>query len=41
MVMKHLMDTAFSKVVYDGTLAENGSNRVGEAIRVDGRWKTL
>lgn len=36
MVMKHLMDTAFSKVVYDGTLVENWSNRVGEAIRVDG-----
>ena len=36
MVMKHLMDTAFSKVVYDGTLVESWSNRVGEAIRVDG-----
>ena len=36
MVMKHMMDTAFSKVVYDGTLLEDWSNRVGEAIKVDG-----
>lgn len=36
MVMKHMMDTAFSKVVYDGTLLDEWSNRVGEAIRVDG-----
>lgn len=36
MVMKHMMDTAFSKVIYDGTLIDEWSNRVGEAIRVDG-----
>ncbi len=36
MVMKHMMDTAFSKVVYDGTILEDWSNRVGEAIKVDG-----
>lgn len=36
MVMKHMMDTAFSKVVYDGTLLDDWSNRVGEAIKVDG-----
>ena len=36
MAMKHMMDTAFSKVVYDGTLLDEWSNRVGEAIRVDG-----
>ncbi len=36
MVMKHMMDTAFSKVVYDGTLVGEWSNRVGEAIKVDG-----
>lgn len=36
MVMKHMMDTAFSKVVYDGTVLEDWSNRVGEAIKVDG-----
>lgn len=36
MVMKHMMDTAFSKVIYDGTLIDEWSNKVGEAIRVDG-----
>lgn len=36
MVMKHMMDTAFSKVIYDGTLIDECSNKVGEAIRVDG-----
>lgn len=36
MVMKHMMDTAFSKVVYDGTLVDEWSNKVGEAIKVDG-----
>ena len=36
MVMKHMMDTAFSKVVYDGTILDDWSNRVGEAIKVDG-----
>ena len=36
MVMKHMMDTAFSKVLYDGTMLEDWSNRVGEAIKVDG-----
>ncbi len=36
MVMKHLMDTAFSKVVYDSTLLDGWSDRVGEAIAVNG-----
>ncbi len=36
MAMKHMMDTAFSKVVYDGTILDEWSNRVGEAIKVDG-----
>ncbi|MBR5859555.1 MAG: hypothetical protein IKZ05_06485 [Clostridia bacterium] len=36
MVMKHLMDTAFSKVVYDSTLLDSWSDRVGEAIAVNG-----
>lgn len=36
MVMKHMMDTAFSKVVYDSTLLDSWSDRVGEAIAVNG-----
>ncbi|MBQ4316726.1 MAG: hypothetical protein IJC20_00615, partial [Clostridia bacterium] len=36
MVMKHMMDTAFSKVVYDATLLDSWSDRVGEAIAVNG-----
>lgn len=36
MVMKHMMDTAFSKVVYDATLLDGWSDRVGEAIAVNG-----
>ena len=36
MVMKHMMDTAFSKVVYDSTIIDEWSNRVGEAIAVNG-----
>ncbi len=36
MVMKHMMDTAFSKVVYDSTVIEDWSNKVGEAIAVNG-----
>ena len=36
MVMKHMMDTAFSKVVYDATLLDTWSDRVGEAIAVNG-----
>ncbi len=36
MVMKHMMDTAFSKVVYDSTLLDGWSDRVGEAIAVNG-----
>ncbi len=36
MVMKHMMDTAFSKVVYDSTVVDGWSNRVGEAIAVNG-----
>ncbi len=34
MVMKHMTDTAFSKVVYDKTLIPEWSNEVGEAIGV-------
>ena len=36
MAMKHMMDTAFSKVVYDSTIVEEWSNKVGEAIAVNG-----
>ncbi|PKM62392.1 MAG: hypothetical protein CVU97_05615 [Firmicutes bacterium HGW-Firmicutes-21] len=36
MVMKHMMDTAFSKVIYDSTIIEEWSNRVGEAVAVNG-----
>ncbi len=36
MVMKHMMDTAFSKVVYDSTVLDGWSDRVGEAIGVNG-----
>ncbi len=36
MVMKHMMDTAFSKVVYDSTVLDGWSDRVGEAIAVNG-----
>jgi hypothetical protein len=36
MAMKHMMDTAFSKVVYDSTLLDGWSDRVGEAIAVNG-----
>lgn len=36
MVMKHMMDTAFSKVVYDNTVIDEWSNRVGEAVAVNG-----
>ncbi len=36
MVMKHMMDTAFSKVVYDSNVIDEWSNRVGEAIAVNG-----
>lgn len=36
MVMKHMMDTAFSKVVYDATIIEEWSNKVGEAVAVNG-----
>ncbi|MBQ5837031.1 MAG: hypothetical protein IIW39_00020 [Clostridia bacterium] len=36
MAMKHMMDTAFSKVVYDSTLLDSWSDRVGEAIAVNG-----
>ena len=34
MVMKHMTDTAFSKIVYDKTLIPEWSNEVGEAIGV-------
>lgn len=36
MAMKHMMDTAFSKVVYDSTVVDEWSNKVGEAIAVNG-----
>lgn len=36
MAMKHMMDTAFSKVVYDSTVIDEWSNKVGEAIAVNG-----
>lgn len=36
MMMKHMMDTAFSKVVYDATVIDEWTNRVGEAIAVNG-----
>ena len=36
MVMKHMTDTAFSKVVYDKTKIPEWSNEVGEAIAVYG-----
>ncbi len=36
MVMKHMTDTAFSKVIYDKTLIPEWSNEVGEAIGVRG-----
>ena len=36
MVMKHMTDTAFSKVIYDKTRIPEWSNRVGEAIAAVG-----
>ena len=36
MVMKHMTDTAFSKVIYDKTKIPEWSNRVGEAIAAVG-----
>lgn len=36
MVMKHMTDTAFSKIVYDKTLIPEWTNEVGEAIGVRG-----
>lgn len=36
MVMKHMMDTAFSKVVYDSTVIDGWTNLVGEAVAVNG-----
>lgn len=36
MVMKHMMDTAFSKVVYDSTTIDGWSNKIGEAVAVNG-----
>lgn len=36
MVMKHMTDTAFSKVIYDKTKIPEWSNEVGEAIAVYG-----
>lgn len=36
MVMKHMTDTAFSKVLYDKTRIPEWSNEIGEAIAVSG-----
>ena len=36
MVMKHMTDTAFSKVIYDKSRIPEWSNQVGEAIGVNG-----
>lgn len=36
MVMKHMTDTAFSKVIYDKTLIPEWTNEVGEAVGVKG-----
>ncbi len=36
MVMKHMTDTAFSKVIYDKSRIPEWSNRVGEAVAVIG-----
>ncbi len=41
MVMKHMMDTAFSKVVYDATILDGWSDRIGEAIAVNGPVDTV
>lgn len=47
MVMKHMMDTAFSKVIYDKKLIPEWSNEVGQAIgvisggNVEGAVKTV
>ncbi len=41
MVMKHMMDTAFSKVVYDATVLDGWSDRIGEAIAVNGPVETV
>ncbi len=41
MAMKHMMDTAFSKVVYDSTIIDNWTNRVGEAIAVNGSVESV
>ena len=36
MVMKHMMDLSFSKVVYNATLIDEWTNAIGEAIAVNG-----
>lgn len=36
MIMKHMMDTAFSKVIYDKSRITHWSNEVGAAIGVEG-----
>lgn len=41
MAMKHMMDTAFSKVVYDSTIIDKWTNRVGEAIAVNGSVESV
>lgn len=41
MAMKHMMDTAFSKVVYDSTIIDNWTNKVGEAIAVNGSVESV
>jgi len=41
MAMKHMMDTAFSKVIYDSTIIDNWTNKVGEAIAVNGSVESV
>ncbi len=41
MAMKHMMDTAFSKVVYDSTIIDKWTNKVGEAIAVNGNVESV
>lgn len=41
MAMKHMMDTAFSKVVYDSTIIDKWTNKVGEAIAVNGNVENV
>ena len=36
MVMKHMMDLSFSKVVYNANIIDEWTNRIGEAVAVNG-----